>query len=256
MRRIILFALGIIILSILGLFLYTSNKFQSLNERYVKIIPGKEERVVLVNIGEGNRRYFAEKIKEISACGPKVIGVDLFFKEFSADSELDKLLMESIEQSNCILATKHEGIGTHGVHKKYLEAATDYGYAELDIKDKFAAEFQVFRDGVTKRDYHFAYQLANEFDSIAASDFIQSLSGNRSNIVISRLTNQFRIFDFEEIIDCAAVQNKIVIMGYLGPTYEDKFTTYARYHDQSDEDGPDMYGPVIVANQVLMMIDQ
>lgn len=36
---------------------------------------------------------------------------------------------------------------------------------------------------------------------------------------------------------------------------EDLFKTYARYHDEVDDEGPDMYGAVIVANQVLMILD-
>ncbi|XOV92538.1 MAG: hypothetical protein ACFHWX_20320 [Bacteroidota bacterium] len=50
------------------------------------------------------------------------------------------------------------------------------------------------------------------------------------------------------------VKDRIVILAYMGPTDEDKIKTYARFHDQSDAEGPDMYGAVIVANQVLMMI--
>lgn len=255
MKKVILISFVAILTIILGLFFYTSNQFKSLNDRYVKLKPGKEERIVLVNVGDGDRKYFAEKILEISACHPKVMGVDLFFNAFSADSEADSLLLVSIEQSKCILGTMHGGMGTHGVHKRFLDAASGYGFAELDEIDGFVTEFQAFYDRVSKRDYHIAYELAKSYDSLAASDFIQSLSGQRSDVVISRLTDQFRIYDYQEAIDCDLVKDRIVILAYLGPTDEDKLQTYARYHDQVDAEGPDMYGAVIVANQVLMILD-
>ncbi|XOV92539.1 MAG: CHASE2 domain-containing protein [Bacteroidota bacterium] len=179
-KKIIFIVLGIITVTALLLFAVSMYKFQSLSDKYVKLKPGMEERIVMVNIGDGDRKYFAEKILEISACNPKVIGVDLFFNEFSFDSEADSLLKASIERSNCIIGTRHGGIGTHGVHKKFLDAASGYGYAELDAdEDKYAVEFQVFYDGVSKTDYHFAYQLAKTYDSEAVLDFLQTISGKR-----------------------------------------------------------------------------
>jgi len=46
-----------------------------------------------------------------------------------------------------------------------------------------------------------------------------------------------------------------VLVGYLGPSLEDKYHTYARFYYDETKIGPDMYSTEILANQVLMILD-
>ncbi|MEQ8469863.1 MAG: CHASE2 domain-containing protein [Marinoscillum sp.] len=251
----VLVVIGIaIVLSLAVFYLITSREYQRLDSRYVKLQPGKEELIVLVNVGNGDRKYIAEKINKVFQCNPKLIGIDLYFKEFSPEIEQDSLLLNSIQNSKPILATRHMGIGTQGVNKVFLNAALDHGYAELNAENGYVSNFDVFREMKSKKDFHFAYTMANKIDSIAASRFVNNLDGNNSDVVIRKLSDQFKIFDFNENINCEQITNKVVLFGYLGPTDEDKLTTYARFHDDSDASGPDMYGPIVVANQILMIL--
>lgn len=251
----VLLSIGAIIIISLGVFyIITSKQYQELDSRYVNLEPGKEELITLVNVGNGDRKYIAEKINEVFQCNPKLIGIDLFFKEFSPEIEQDTLLLSSIQNSKPILATRHKGIGTQGVNKVFLNAALDYGYAELTAENGYVANFDVYRKKNSKKDLHFAYSIASNIDSNAANQFLKSLDGNVSDVVISKLSKQFEIFDFNEKINCEQIANKVVLFGYLGPTDEDKLTTFARFHDDSDASGPDMYGPIVVANQILMIL--
>ena len=251
----VLLSIGAIIIISLGVFyVITSRQYQELDSRYVNLEPGKEELITLVNVGNGDRKYIAEKIDQVFECNPKLIAIDLYFKEFSPDTEQDTLLLSSIQNSKPILATRHKGIGTQGVNKVFLNAALDYGYAELTAEDGYVANFDVYRNRNSKKDLHFAYTVAKNIDSIAANQFLRNLNGNVSDVVISKLSKQFEIFDFQEEINCKHITDKVVLFGYLGPTNEDKLKTYARFHDDSNASGPDMYGPIVVANQILMIL--
>jgi len=253
MKKTLLISFGIIVTLVLGLFLYTSYQYRSLNDRSVQLVPGVEDRIVIVNVGDGDRGAIAQKINEIAACKPAVIGVDLFFRDFDHTDDGDAMLKKSILEANCILGAPNKGMGIHNVHKHFQEAALDVGYAEVNQKDGYVSDFYVYLDLPTRRDYHMAYLLANQFDSLAAKAYLNSLEGNKSDVVISRLTSQFKIFQSDEPLACELIRDRMVIVSYLGP--EDQFRTYARYHDGFDGDGPDMYGVVIIANQVLMMLD-
>lgn len=251
----ILLSIGIIIIGSLGVFyLITSRKIQRLDTKYVNLQSGKEESIVLVNVGNGDRKYIAERINQVYDCDPKLIAIDLYFKKFSPESEEDSILLSSIQSSKPILATRHKGIGTQGVNKVFLKAALGYGYAELTAENGYVANFDVYREKNFKRDYHFAYSVAIAIDSTAANQFINSLDNNVSDIIISKLSKQFKIFEFNENINCELISNKVVLFGYLGPTNEDKLTTWAKFHDDSYDKGPDMYGPIVVANQILMIL--
>ncbi len=254
MKKVLLLFFAAIITIILGLFLYSNYQFRSLNDRFVQLVPGREGRIVLVDIGNSDRAAIARKIDEIAACNPLVIGVDLFFKDYDQDDPQDSVLLQSIREGKCILGAANKGIGIHNVHKHFREAALNVGYAELNQKEGFVSDFYVYWDSPTRRDYHMAYLMASQYDSLAASAFLASLEGNNPDVVISRLTSQFKIFRPNESLDCGMISDRMVILGYLG--LEDQIKTYARYHDDVDAEGPDMYGAAIIANQVLMILDK
>ncbi|MEQ8555694.1 MAG: CHASE2 domain-containing protein [Cyclobacteriaceae bacterium] len=254
MKKAILLSLGVLFTVLFGLFLYSNYQFRSLNDRFVQLVPGMEERIALIDIGNSDRAAIARKIVEIAACNPRVIGVDLFFKDYDKENFQDSVLLQSIREGKCILGAANKGIGIHNVHRRFREAALNVGYAELNQKKGLVSDFYVYSDSPTRRDYHMAYLMASQYDSLAASAFLASLEGNNPDVVISRLTSQFKIFQPDELLDCGMIRDRMVILGYLGP--EDQFRTYTRYRDGIDDDGPDMYGAVIIANQVLMILDK
>lgn len=254
MKKVLIFIGIAIVVSLAVFYLIASSKYQERDSRYVNLEPGEDELITLVNVGNGDRKYIAEKINEVLRCNPKLIAIDLFFKEFSPEIEQDTLLLSSITNSKPILATRHKGIATQGVNNVFLNAALDYGYAEVNVEDGYVATFDIFREKNSKKDFHFAYVVANKIDTTAATRFLRSLEGNISDVVISKLSSQFKIFDFNEVINCELIADRVVLFGYLGPDDEDRFTTYAKFHDDSDASGSDMYGPIVVANQIRMIL--
>ena len=52
------------------------------------------------------------------------------------------------------------------------------------------------------------------------------------------------------------LKNKIVLLGYLGPSNEDKHYTPIRLIEKFPKETPDTYGIIIVANQIRTILDQ
>jgi CHASE2 domain-containing sensor protein len=261
-KKIIRIVLSIILLSvviIVGFFTVFYFKFRNNQERYVDIKPGKERSIVFVNVGEKDRGWIADRINEVNVCNPKLIGIDIFFKEYDSLSTKDSLLIMAIKKANCVLGTRHRGIGTHGVHPAFLKAAKNYGYAEMmPSRGGFMTHYPVYYERSGHKRFHFACVMAQMIDSLAAEKFLEKLTGNESDIVISKLHDQFEIIEINEDISCDLIEDKLVIFGYVGPSDEDKKKTYARFFMKdfhATPDQPDTYGPVIVANEVLMILD-
>jgi CHASE2 domain-containing sensor protein len=243
---------------LIGVGYYYYTEYLGLINRYVDLRPGMEQSIVFVNVGEKNRGWIANRINEVYAFSPNVLAVDLFFKAYDPQKPEDSLLLNAISNSKAILGTNHNGESIVGVHEEYLAAASDYGFSTLRYTDSFVTHFPVFYRKNQEMQYSFAYQIAKSVDPKSADVYFKSLRGFEQELVLSRLGSQFDIIEVEEPVEESRVRNKVVIFGYVGPSDEDKKTTYARYF-MKDFDvtlhQPDTYGPVIVANEVLMILN-
>ena len=89
-------------------------------------------------------------------------------------------------------------------------------------------------------------------------DFKDSFALNQSiPVKFSRTLNGFRHFDASQLrnIDCSKLNGKIVLLGYLGPSDEDKHFTPIRIVEEYPEDKPDTYGLVIIANEIRTILE-
>ena len=251
------------VISFCGYFIY---EFERLEDKHIRLVEGAVDDIRFINVGQGDRASIAQTISKISSCDPAVIAIDIFFPTYDASS-IDTLLLRRITDAKPLLATRYKSGHTYAVHSSYLEAANNYGYAELEVNEGYVSHFNIheksYKDLYEKnhsnnRVYHFAYEIASTVDSVAAAKYLKDITHPRIPVVISRLTDQFKIYDYQDLdIPCDDLKGKIVYLGYLGPTNEDKHTTYARYHTEEDYEAnePDMYGPIIVANQILMILE-
>jgi len=265
-KRSIIIGVAVLLLPVISFFGYFIYKFKLLEDRHIRLVDGQVDNIRLINLGNGDREYIANVIREVSSCDPTVIALDIFFETYDSTT-VDTLLSNSIVTSNTILATRYKMGTAYAVHPKYLEVASGYGYAELEIIKGYVSHFNVSekeykneyeRNHGAKKIFYFAYKIAHAVDSIAATKYLKEIPQSRIPVVISRLTDQFKIYDYKELnFPCADLRGKIVYLGYLGPTNEDKHKTYARYQTEEDfeTNEPDMYGSVIVANQILMILE-
>ncbi|MBK6827642.1 MAG: CHASE2 domain-containing protein [Chitinophagaceae bacterium] len=88
--------------------------------------------------------------------------------------------------------------------------------------------------------------------------FESTLSKNQSVLIdFIRTSQQFKTFEgskFSAQVSRDLIKNKIVLLGYLGPTDEDKHFTPIRYVKYHYENVPDTYGIVILANEIRTVL--
>ncbi|WP_425389468.1 CHASE2 domain-containing protein [Ekhidna sp.] len=257
MRKKVLIAL-IILIAVAGIFfVVTFNQMTDEVETYAPIKEGKEDRIVFFDIGDGDREYLAQLIDSIQKCNPKVLAIDIFFEDLK-DARKDSLLMASLNSSNIVLATKHDGYRTTNVHENFLEQVDAYGYAQSKMRGRYTSDAVYFTKG---KDNHFSVEIAKMYDPELNMDYINERRDQETDIKFTRLEHQFKIYPFKDFdFNCTEIEGKIAYMGPFSNN-EDLHVTKARYHEKSKKfegvkNEPDMHGSIVVVNQVLMILDQ
>ena len=102
---------------VLAVFFFSRDftEFKELDRKHLNLRKGLEERITLINIGEGNREYLALLINKIVQLEPAALGIDVFFSQFNKDAS-DTLLRNAIAQQPIVIGAKHRNIGLHGTH--------------------------------------------------------------------------------------------------------------------------------------------
>jgi CHASE2 domain-containing sensor protein len=233
-----------------------------------------ESKVVLVNLENLDRLGIARLIDSIAAYHPKVIGLDALF--FGAKNpQHDFALFRSLKNpGNVVLASKLDSVSSEGRHQYMHEP---YPLFHSVGKSAFANLVTGLEDGfrtsrvITPKEmlgdsvvWSFPAELVKAFDADA---FQKLRSRNKTLESINWVGNvdhffRFKASDiFSNQVDLSLLKDKLVIVGYLGPKlgevldYEDAFFTPLNSNPVGRA-FPDMYGPVIHANAVSMMLKQ
>jgi len=262
----------------------------ALTDIYYKV-RGKEikfdDRVVIVNVGEKSRAEIAMQIDQLNQAGAKVIGIDVFFPDLKADTVGDQLLAQAIEETeNFVLINELKGLDSASniwsyttgsnllfqqhAHEGFANTITEEDASELFNTWKKIKPKQTIKDGRVVP--CFAAKVAELYDKKAYKEFIDRnnevenifFRGNINdpqNIV----PNAYTVIEHEAVRDGLfeheAVKDKIVLLGYLGKDInsnnwdEDKF--FSPLNKQAvGRSYPDMYGVVVHANIVSMILDR
>ena len=248
---------------------------------------GVDTNIVLINIGLASREEIAFMLDRINAHDPKVIGIDAFFRQ-PKDSVGDSLLIEAMQNTNnLVLVSKvaYKEESREGQQTAWQESTADpdrefdtletshpmfnehavTGFSNMVIEQK--ASFMTVRSASLKEKWHgglepaFAVRLAEFVDPEAARE---ALAREETKEVINYHGNLHSFYHIDvdqaldETFDISVVRDKIVLMGYMGPdvetpSLEDIFYTplNPKYVGRSF---PDMYGVVIHANVVTMIL--
>lgn len=229
-----------------------------------------DTNIVLVNIGHLDRARIAEQIRIIRKHQPKVIGFDGFFSA-RRDSSSDVAIRDQLYGSNIVMASYLTGKDELYAKFDKLEMSDPWfssgvsGFVNLGGSNpatstvRFFSPSEVFNGQTLKA---IGVEIADRFSPVA----VQQLK-DRNNIreVINYIGNRnaFTSFDATEIFDSLAdlgiIKNKIVLMGYMGesfqapPDLEDIYYTPMN-QELTGRSIPDMYGVVIHANIVNMIL--
>ncbi len=232
-----------------------------------------DTNIVLVNIGHLDRAGIATQIRRIRKNNPKVIGFDSFFSA-RRDSVTDAFLSEQLSEGNnfimaCYLTGKEELTGQFDS----LETSDPYfssgnkGFVNLGGAHPETSTVRTFSPReVFKGDtlYSLGASLVKRFDPPAFSKLMER--DNRREIINYRgNTDAYIRFDvyelFDSTTDLSIIKDKIVLMGYIGesfggqPDLEDIYYTPMNA-ELSGRSRPDMYGVVIHANIISMILSE
>lgn len=230
-----------------------------------------DTNIVVINMGEEDRKIIAEAITKINSYEPKVIGLDAFFISLN-DNYTDTLLRNVFNETKKIVLVsqlkkdnlKQVQFATNSFFTENVEV----GFANLNEDSSFRTvrKFKpyVIRNNDTIKS--FSLQIANHFNPNSYKNLL--LRNNEFEIInfIGDFKNFFNL-DIRSVIkpevNLNFLKNKIVLIGYLGRLNEidylnfsfdkDKFFTplNKQYVGRSQ---PDMYGTVIHANIISMII--
>ncbi len=229
-----------------------------------------DTNIILVNIGDLNRKGIAKQIEIINKYEPLAIGIDAFFKD-EKSKQLDIPLMKSLSLTqNLILVSDLRDIDVtksgfdtlHTSHRKFNKFA-ETGFANFVINKGDFRTVRTFSPKEYVRDsleLSFPVKMADFLYPHKTEQFM--LRNNELEIInFKRNIDKYRTIDAAELFskkdDLGFIRGKLVLMGFLGSELgdivkEDIFFTPLNQQFVG-KSYPDMYGVVIHANIVSMI---
>lgn len=233
-----------------------------------------DSNIVLVNIGELDRRGIARQLNIINRYEPKVIGIDAFFRTERGPA-VDEPLCRALERTkNLVMVSQltmleeddkkdrfDTLIKSNDIFSRYAESGfankiinpDDYRISRdcsliEEVGDTIEPSFAV---SIVKFYNHYAYQR------------VLKRGNDKEKINFKRNIDKYKTFDvndvFNEGADLESVRGKIVLFGFLGPNLntlvtEDIFFTPMN-KNYVGKSYPDMYGIVLHANIISMILE-
>ncbi len=266
----LLFYFIVVNISFLNVFSKAFGDFEFTDIYYSRQLGRAEtsRNIILVNVGHTDRAEIAKAIEIVSDQNPKVIGLDLIFKDLKSPKE-DSLLRKALQKANIITTYIAYPDSLIQNHSFFTNFSGKSGFVNILSKE----EHLVIRDFEAWKLNHredtlvsFAVQAALKFNP----DLRKKVFALRASTPIDYTANiddtnspgSFMHFDIAEILrrkTIPVMEGAIVIFGYLGsPTnnpndIEDKHFTPMN-PVIAGKSLPDMYGAVIHANIIKTII--
>ncbi len=248
-----------------------------------------ETEVVLVNIGDLDRRGISMLVDSINKHGPKVIGMDMWFADPKEDVEGDLMLAAALSQvENLVMYSKliepnESGfdsmeVSYQGLFNYGTTAFTNFITGAADQDDPKVCRTFTPRQivGEDHEELAFSVKLAQIYDSAKAQRF---LDRNNDVEIINYKGNIFDLsadaasmapityfaLDWYQVLggDFAPelIQDKIIIFCYMGSelgdrkALDDKYFTPLNFR-YAGKSHADMFGGVVHANCVSMILSE
>ncbi|AOW20329.1 hypothetical protein LPB138_06390 [Urechidicola croceus] len=221
-------------------------------------------KIIIINIEQKDRFQIAQLLQNLIKSNPKVIGLDIIFKEkkevFSDSILASALNSDKVVQSYLIENKKiinNDPIFHNNKSKGYINL-------NFDSKTNVIREFIGIKKIDNKIYNSFSTEITKKFleDKWEEFKYDKRLTKNKS-IKYQGQLNSFLTFGFDEfelLDNKSIVKDKIVLLGYLGtPTgniydIEDKHFTPLN-KEVAGKSIPDMNGIIVHANIINMLIN-
>lgn len=225
------------------------------------------EHIVIIGVAEANRLSIAKGLEKLCLMQPKVVGVNLFFLEETTQSH-DAALMTSIYNCESIVMASSlidvapiNGGGLeieHSLDVLVVDKIEGFTNFIPESKDsgipKYVSTFEIVENA---KEHHFSIQVAIMFDSLKTSDFLVN-HGKILAIDYRQGKRQFTKITLDQLFsndfDSKILKDKIVLVGYLGPSNEDEFMIPLKYDAKSTKHA--MYSTEILANLIEQILER
>jgi CHASE2 domain-containing sensor protein len=232
--------------------------FAQCQSQHVRI-EGNDPDIVLVNIEKGNRTFIAKILSKIDSLKPVVVGIDVRF-ESAKDTKQDSTLANALRKLNneyLIYYIDDNDIQTHSI-PLFTEAVEDEGLLEFERTFGLISNMRPLININDTIHESFALKIAKGWKP----DLKASFRVNESlPIEYSRTLDRYLRINGSDLIELPTsefdIPNKIILVGYIGPSNEDMYKTPLRFLEDRKlkNSQPDTYGLVIIANQIRTILN-
>ena len=230
--------------------------FTACTKSNVQLTDEIDSEIVLINMEEGDRAFIGDLLLTVDSCKPVLIGIDAWFVQ-EKDYQHDFVLANALKTiDNDILAyTLDSSFNPRKSHEKFREFVSAEGLAVVTFLNGLSSHFTPLTVVDDKVCVHFALKIVEWWQP----GFIHDFEPNQ--IIPTKFTrtlDQFNHYSGSEITTAehlSKLQNKIVLLGYIGPSNEDKHFTPIRSEINFQKNEPDTYGVVIIANQIRTILE-
>ena len=240
-------------------------KFNPMRLAYGERANKPDSNIILINLGEKNRKGIAGLLDKINSYQPKVVAIDAFFRR-SKDAETDSILELSLSKiHNLVLAAlvDHDinGKETFNTSLDRFTKHGESGYAQLLIN----TELNKVESFIPKININ-----GNEINSFSAAvvraysqaEYEKLMKRNNESERINFIGNHesFCVVDIEDTTSLKhnIIKDKIVLVGFLdiGPFGEIYTNADVVSTPIGRNDAPDMFGLVAQANIISMILNE
>jgi hypothetical protein len=211
--------------------------------------------IVLINMEEADRLVLSNLLLTINECKPTLIGIDAWFIG-EQNPVKDSSLVNALKiVQNDILAYTIDSIGNPlKSDQKFSSLVSGEGVATTGRINGFLKNVTPLLTMNNEMHEQFALAIIKHWKPSFKSNIKKDQS---IPIKFTRALEQFIHINGSELRNgnyCEYLKNKIVLIGYLGPSNEDKYFTPIRFVKNYPENEPDTYGLVIIANQIRTIL--
>lgn len=241
-----------------------------------------EDKIVLVNIGKLGRREIAQQLNILNKYEPQVVGIDARFFPIPEDSPaydpVGSFLLEQAFKNtkNIVIGSelnqpnvKTQTWDTLIMPQKEFLPYVSTGY--VNIGNTEPEDFPFWgsippKEKLTskKEALCFAVEVMKHYNPAAAKEFL-----NRNNdeeiIYFKGNIEKYTKLEINQVLEekfaPELIKGKIVLLGYMGSGYDDYFFDEDKFYTPLNKNplgrgAPDMFGVVVHANIMSMMLDK
>lgn len=224
-----------------------------------------QNAIVLVNIDTLSRSEIAQVIVKIDSLTPGVVGLDIMFNDRTRYEDDLKLISALYSCNNLVMGRLIKNYSTEtNYHDQYVSLPPEfvpenarYGFINAILNDKehsMLSRFSVKEMVKNRVEYHFSIRVAMTYDSLKTIDFINSHS-RFVEVDFKAKNRDFKVFSSTEVLRNRVVaddiRGKIVLIGFLGPGDEDRFSTPLT----KDPTERDIYGLQFLAYIIAQVLE-